>query len=157
MDGKRAAPTRTRRVAQPHSSSKGCECGLQIRLVVHHDRFRHHQAGCAPALVGRKFVLADAYRLVRGQEGARVHLRSVFREERHLGIVLRVDEVDAFLVDDVVQHCKVRGIAREWHQETAVGLGTHQQKLVRVGPDEVERLGSLKLHAEGRQFGDPNS
>ena len=62
-------------------------------------------------------------------------------EEPDLGIVLGMDQIDVFLVDDVVQHLEVRGVARQRHEVTAVGFCAHEQKLVRVGPDEIERLG----------------
>ncbi len=61
-------------------------------------------------------------------------------EKPNLGIVLGMDQVDVLLVDDVVQHVEVRRIARQGDEVPAVGFGAHEQKLVRVGADEIERL-----------------
>ena len=94
-----------------------------------------------PALVGEKFVLADEDRFGRRQEGSSVHLGSMVREEPHLGVVLRMDEIHALLVDDVVQHLEVGRVTREWHEVPAVSFGAHEQELVGVGADEVEGLG----------------
>jgi hypothetical protein len=107
---------------------------------MHDDRLRHHQSRGMPAFVREEFVLADAHRLGRRQEGPGVHRITVIREEAHLGVVLRMDEVDAGLVDDVVQHLEIRGVACQRDEEPAVGFGAHEQELVGVGADQVERF-----------------
>src|SRR5579863_5781141 len=61
-------------------------------------------------------------------------------EKPNLRVVLSMHEVDATLVDDVVQHVEVGGIAGKGNEVAAVGFGAHEQKLVRVGPDEIERF-----------------
>src|ERR1039457_5779494 len=82
-----------------------------------------------------------------------MHLVAMVREKPYLGIVLRVYQVDVFLVDDVVEHIEVGGVARQRYQVAAVSFGAHEQELVRIGADQIEGFGSKaqRTHEIGRR------
>jgi hypothetical protein len=60
-----------------------------------------------------------------------------------LGVVLRVNELDPFLGDDVVQYSEVLRVVRWRDQVSRVGLCAMQVVRTRISAHYVERLGGL--------------